>query len=147
MSTAVTAPPPAAASGRHPPGSACRVNQTGSLRSQSAGDDRNRVVGGNYPLPPDSGLLLFQSRQATFAPDNFHETRITTVRRWPLSLLASWPAPRPAADPAAPRLRRLLARVPGLLEDVFQKQNGVVMGVLGVGVVALFIITRGKWHK
>jgi hypothetical protein len=30
---------------------------------------------------------------------------------------------------------------------VFQKQNGVVMGVLGVGAVALFIITRGKWRK
>jgi hypothetical protein len=30
---------------------------------------------------------------------------------------------------------------------MFQKQNGVVMGVLGVGAVALFIITRGKWKK
>jgi hypothetical protein len=30
---------------------------------------------------------------------------------------------------------------------LFQKQNGVVMGVLGVGAVALFIITRGKWKK
>lgn len=30
---------------------------------------------------------------------------------------------------------------------VVQKQNGVVMGVLGLGVVALFIITRGKWRK
>ncbi len=29
----------------------------------------------------------------------------------------------------------------------FQKQNGVVMGVLGLGAVALFIITRGKWQK
>jgi hypothetical protein len=30
----------------------------------------------------------------------------------------------------------------------FQKQNGVVMGVLGVGAVALLIITRsGKWQK
>lgn len=32
-------------------------------------------------------------------------------------------------------------------KSLFQKQNGVVMGVLGVGVVALFIITRGKWRK
>ena len=32
-------------------------------------------------------------------------------------------------------------------QALFQKQNGVVMGVLGVGVVALFIITRGKWNK
>lgn len=30
---------------------------------------------------------------------------------------------------------------------VFKRQNGVIMGVLGVGVVALFIITRGKWRK
>ncbi|MBA4067239.1 MAG: hypothetical protein C0501_26735 [Isosphaera sp.] len=29
----------------------------------------------------------------------------------------------------------------------FQKQNGVVMGVLALGAVALFIITRGKWRK
>lgn len=30
---------------------------------------------------------------------------------------------------------------------VFQKQNGVVMGALLIGVVCLFIITRGKWKK
>ena len=30
---------------------------------------------------------------------------------------------------------------------MFQKQNGVVLGVLGVGALALFIITRGKWRK
>ena len=30
----------------------------------------------------------------------------------------------------------------------FQKQNGVVMGVLALGAVALLIITRsGKWQK
>ena len=33
-------------------------------------------------------------------------------------------------------------------QGVFQKQNGVVMGVLGVGVVALLIIMKsGKWQK
>lgn len=32
-------------------------------------------------------------------------------------------------------------------KGTFQKQNGVVMGVLGVGAVALIIITRGKWQK
>ena len=32
-------------------------------------------------------------------------------------------------------------------QGAFQKQNGIVMGVLGVGAVALFIITRGKWRK
>jgi hypothetical protein len=32
-------------------------------------------------------------------------------------------------------------------QGMFQKQNGVVMAVLGVGAIALFIITRGKWNK
>jgi hypothetical protein len=32
-------------------------------------------------------------------------------------------------------------------KGVFQQQNGIVMGVLCVGAVALFIITRGKWQK
>ncbi|MCI0704029.1 MAG: hypothetical protein L0241_23465 [Planctomycetia bacterium] len=31
--------------------------------------------------------------------------------------------------------------------DMFQKQNGIVMLALAVGVVCLFIITRGKWKK
>ena len=29
----------------------------------------------------------------------------------------------------------------------FQQQNGIVMGISAVGVLALFIITRGKWLK
>jgi len=32
-------------------------------------------------------------------------------------------------------------------QGAFMKQNGIVMGVLGVGALALFIITRGKWRK
>ena len=28
-----------------------------------------------------------------------------------------------------------------------KQQNGVIMAALGVGAVALFIITRGKWLK
>lgn len=32
-------------------------------------------------------------------------------------------------------------------EKVFQQQSGIGMAIIGVGVVALFIITRGKWHK
>ncbi len=28
-----------------------------------------------------------------------------------------------------------------------QKQNTIMMSVLGVGIVALFIITRSKWRK
>jgi hypothetical protein len=30
---------------------------------------------------------------------------------------------------------------------VFQQQNGIGMAILGLGVVAIFIITRGKWKK
>ncbi len=30
---------------------------------------------------------------------------------------------------------------------VFKKQNGVVMGAILVGILCLFIITRGKWKK
>jgi hypothetical protein len=32
-------------------------------------------------------------------------------------------------------------------QEVFQKQDGIAMAVLGLGIVALFIITRGKWLK
>lgn len=32
-------------------------------------------------------------------------------------------------------------------KTIFQQQNGISMAVVGVGVVALIIITRGKWQK
>ena len=32
-------------------------------------------------------------------------------------------------------------------QDLFQRQNGIGMLIVAVGIVALFIITRGKWHK
>ncbi len=32
-------------------------------------------------------------------------------------------------------------------KGVFQQQNGVVMLTLGIGLVCLFVITRGKWKK
>jgi hypothetical protein len=32
-------------------------------------------------------------------------------------------------------------------EKVFQQQNGIAMTIVGVGLLALFIITRGKWQK
>jgi hypothetical protein len=32
-------------------------------------------------------------------------------------------------------------------QNVFEHQNGIGMFVVAVGVVALFIITRGKWQK
>jgi hypothetical protein len=32
-------------------------------------------------------------------------------------------------------------------QNVFQQQNGIAVTIVVVGIVALFIITRGKWHK
>lgn len=32
-------------------------------------------------------------------------------------------------------------------QKVFQQQDGIGMAILGLGVVSLFIITRGKWKK
>jgi hypothetical protein len=32
-------------------------------------------------------------------------------------------------------------------QGVFQQQNGIAMGITVVGLIALFIITRGKWLK
>ena len=67
-----------------------------------------------------------------------------------LALLPRLAAPAAAADPTAVTplfggsyLREFLDYWKGF----FQKQNGVVMGVLCIGAVALFIITRGKWQK
>jgi streptogramin lyase len=62
-------------------------------------------------------------------------------------------APTALATPATPA-----ALDPVLLADYasefldywkkqFQKQNTIMMSVLGVGIVALFIITRSKWRK
>jgi hypothetical protein len=32
-------------------------------------------------------------------------------------------------------------------EKVFSQQDGIAMAIVAVGIVALFIITRGKWLK
>jgi hypothetical protein len=32
-------------------------------------------------------------------------------------------------------------------QKVFQQQDGIAMVIVGVGIVSLFIITRGKWKK
>lgn len=75
---------------------------------------------------------------------------MTTTRRLPaLAFLALLALPAAAAaGPGGPVLA--VGYWEGFVEywkGVFQQQNGVVMGVLGVGAVALFIITRGKWRK
>lgn len=32
-------------------------------------------------------------------------------------------------------------------QKVFQEQDGIAMAVVVVGIVSIFIITRGKWQK
>ncbi len=59
--------------------------------------------------------------------------------------LVATAAPATAADPAP-----LADYWSGFIKHwsgMFQKQNGIVMFALGLGVVCLFIITRGKWRK
>ena len=56
--------------------------------------------------------------------------------------------PAPAADPGPSAL--VAGYWSGFVDHwqgVFQKQNGIVMALLGVGALCLFIITRGKWRK
>jgi hypothetical protein len=63
-----------------------------------------------------------------------------------LGLLLLLPAAAPAAGPGVFAARYWDGFVEYWTEH-FQKQNGVVMGVVALGAVALFIITRGKWRK
>jgi cobalamin biosynthesis protein CobD/CbiB len=63
-----------------------------------------------------------------------------------VGLLLVLAAPAAAADPAVFAARYW----DGFVEywgNHFRQQNGVVMGVVALGAVALFIITRGKWRK
>jgi hypothetical protein len=57
-------------------------------------------------------------------------------------------APAAAAEPGA---HAVFASYWDAFMDYWEKtilqQNGIVMAVLGLGAVALFIITRGKWRK
>ena len=63
--------------------------------------------------------------------------------------LALSAGPAAAADPApvAPLFGGYTSNFVDHWVDYFRKQNGIVMLALGVGVVSLFIITRGKWLK
>jgi TrbC/VIRB2 pilin len=62
-------------------------------------------------------------------------------------LLLTLAGPAAAADPGGPVFGSYWQSFLEYWKGMFQKQSGVVMGVLGVGVIALFIITRGKWRK
>ena len=56
--------------------------------------------------------------------------------------------PASAADPSsAPLFGGYWSSFLDHWGDYFKKQNGVIMAALGLGVVSLFIITRGKWKK
>jgi hypothetical protein len=56
--------------------------------------------------------------------------------------------PAAAAEPGGALFGKYWAQFVEYWQDALQKQNGVVLAVLGVGVVALLIITRsGKWQK
>ena len=79
---------------------------------------------------------------------------MTTLRRLAaalaLLLVLATAAPAAAAEPAA----RATPVLGGYWTDflnhwggALKKQNGVVMVAIVVGLVSLFIITRGKWQK
>ena len=75
-----------------------------------------------------------------------------TLRTTALALLAALAVLTTAGPAAAADARPAL--VAGYWSEfldhwtqVFQQQNGIVMLALVVGVVCLFIITRGKWKK
>lgn len=59
-------------------------------------------------------------------------------------------APALAGDPAAtpaPLWGSYWSQFLDYWTGAFRKQNGVVMLALGVGVISVIIITRGKWKK
>lgn len=52
-----------------------------------------------------------------------------------------------AAGPVGPLWGGYWAQFLEFWTGAFRKQNGVVMLALGVGVISVIIITRGKWKK
>ncbi|MBY0459302.1 MAG: hypothetical protein K2V38_18385 [Gemmataceae bacterium] len=66
--------------------------------------------------------------------------------RLAVALALATAAPAGAAD-GAPLFAGYWSDFLDHWRGVFQQQNGVVMGALGVGVICLIIITRGKWKK
>src|SRR5262245_18683109 len=96
-------------------------------------------------LPPDSGLLLLRK------PNTLRPGYPPMKSAPQLFALAAFMLLICAGPVAAGSGEALFGNYwQGFIEfwrSTFQKQNGVVMGVLAVGAVALFIITRGKWRK
>ena len=73
--------------------------------------------------------------------------RLTFTFLAALLLVPALAGPATAADPTGPVFAGYWGEFWDHWKGVFQRQNGVVMGVLAVGAVALFIVTRGKWGK
>lgn len=71
----------------------------------------------------------------------------TPVRSLALALFLVLALAGPAAASTGPVFGSYWQSFLEYWKDTMQKQNGVVLGVLGVGVIAIFIITRGKWNK
>ena len=62
-------------------------------------------------------------------------------------LLVATPAPAADSGPSALVAGSYWSGFIDHWQGVFQKQNGIVLALLGVGALCLFIITRGKWRK
>lgn len=62
-------------------------------------------------------------------------------------LLLASAAPAAASEPGAVLFGGYWSAFIDHWEGVFQQQSGITVGVIVVGILALFIITRGKWLK
>jgi hypothetical protein len=69
------------------------------------------------------------------------------LRRLAAAVLLALVTATPAAAAAGPVLGNYWSEFLDHWAGALKKQNGVVLFALGVGVVSLFIITRGKWKK
>jgi hypothetical protein len=65
-------------------------------------------------------------------------------------LLLALAGPAAAADPSGALFARRTAYFSKFAEywsGLFKQSNGITLIVIGVGIISLFIITRGKWRK
>lgn len=77
-------------------------------------------------------------------------TRILRTYVLVLALAIGTAAPVPAAEPlfaAKSSVRKYWDGFKEYWGGAFKNQSAVTMVVIGTGIVALFIITRGKWKK
>jgi DMSO reductase anchor subunit len=77
-------------------------------------------------------------------------TRFLTIGLLALALTAATAAPVPAAQPLFAAKSSIQKYWDGFKEywgGTFKNQSAVTLVVVGTGLIALFIITRGKWRK